>query len=146
MKGSASIQIATAFLLCLAATQAEAQKTVLSMDGIRSGAQIMFGASEKWRKPPGIPPRQAGPGIEAEDLRGKPVLDKQGQKVATVKGLVKDPGKPAEKIVLTVGSDFSVYGKDVQVPVEVFFFDNDGELAVAMSREELAQLPPATSN
>lgn len=146
MKGRASIPVAMAFLLCSAAAQAGAQKPAPSLDGMRSDAQVMFGASEKWRKPPGIPPSQAGSGIEAEDLRGKAVLDKQGHKVATVKDLIKDPGKPAEKIVLTVGSDFSIYGKDVQVPVEVFFFDNDGELAVSMTREELAQLPPATSN
>lgn len=138
-----AIPILTAgvFLLSAIAFPVQAQqKTYPQQEGIQSGAPAAKGSDST----PGIPPDQAGPGMEAKDIRGKDVLDKEGNKVATVKDMVKKPGKAPEELVVTVGSFLGFGGKDVRVPVDAFFFDNEGDLMVAMTEEELEQFPADT--
>lgn len=73
---------------------------------------------------------------------GADVYDSEGDKVANLKKIVKEPEGKANHAVLTVGSIFGFGGKDVRVPLDVIYVGDDGHLEVAMTEDELEEFPP----
>lgn len=78
----------------------------------------------------------------AEELKGEDVYNNKGDKVASVKEIVKEPGGKSDHAVLTVGGIFGIGGTDVRVPLDEIYISQEGHLEVAMTEDELEQYPP----
>lgn len=82
------------------------------------------------------------PNQTVEAYEGADVYGSDGDKVANLKKIVKEPAGKSDHAVLTVGSIFGFGGKDVRVPLNEIYVGEDGHLEVAMTESELEEFPP----
>ncbi len=78
--------------------------------------------------------------FESSDLKGKAVYDQAGKKVGSIDDVVPTQGQPREAIV-AVGGILGIGTKKVLIPATDIERNDDGRLIVAMSENQLENLP-----
>lgn len=159
MKKTIPIVAAAALMASVQVNAADMQKQQQPMNG--AGGNTTEAPAGTAPAPTGAAPAQSGDGsfggsgaaqeapadqvlkpTTAEELKGEDVYNAEGDKVASVKEIVKEAGGKSDHAVLTVGGIFGIGGTDVRVPLDEIYVSQRGDLEVAMTEEELEKYPP----
>jgi len=76
-----------------------------------------------------------------EEVIGKSLIGPDGEAVAEIEHVARDPRTGDEVAVVTVGGFLGFFGKDVAVPLADLSVRADGAVHTALSEEELERLP-----